>query len=208
MKIDKGTKTLSKYINDTMDCDRDASIYVELEPGDYYIVVEVDWNAFFTREATLNFYGQHPVSMIEDKNPPSIEQLFNEIVLLHEEFTEKERIYEYEKDPFIKRVTGSLAGYVYYHYSNKSKTNNYLCESVVLKDKKYIQVHGEENPEEFIVKVYPEDERIVRLKVQKEGNSFYSFSTKIQFYIVEKFSLEKLRELTDKKPTKIRKREI
>ena len=39
MKIDKATKNMTKYINDTMDCDRDASIYVELEPGDYYVIV-------------------------------------------------------------------------------------------------------------------------------------------------------------------------
>jgi len=44
--------------------------------------------------------------------------------------------------------------------------------------------------------------------VNKEGNSNYSFSTKIQFYIVEKYSLEKLKELADKKPTKVKKREI
>ena len=56
------------------------------------------------------------------------------------------------------------------------------------------------------MKVYPVEERIVRLKVQSEGNSFYSFSTKIQFYIVEKYTIEKLRELADKKPTKIKKR--
>jgi hypothetical protein len=54
--------------------------------------------------------------------------------------------------------------------------------------------------------VYPGEERIVRLKVQKDGNSYYSFSTKIQFYIVEKYSLEKLKELADKKPTKVKKR--
>jgi hypothetical protein len=42
--------------------------------------------------------------------------------------------------------------------------------------------------------------------VTKEGNGNYSFSTKIQFYIVEKYSLEKLRDLADKKPTKMKKR--
>jgi len=31
------------------------------------------------------------------------------------------------------------------------------------------------------------------MKVDKAGNSFYSFSTKIQFYIVEKYTLEKLK---------------
>ena len=44
--------------------------------------------------------------------------------------------------------------------------------------------------------------------MQKEGNRYYSFSTKIQFYIVEKYSLDKLKELADKKPSKVRKREI
>lgn len=77
---------------------------------------------------------------------------------------------------------------------------------MVLKEKKFIEVYEEENKDEFIAKVYPGEEKIVRLKVQKEGNSFYSFSTKIQFYLVEKYSLEKLRELADKKPTKVRKR--
>ena len=92
----------------------------------------------------LNFYGQQPISMIEDVHQLDIQHLFNEVVLLHEKHTEEERIYEYEKDPSIKRVTGSIAGYVYYHYSNKSKLNNYLCESVTLKEKKNIEVHGEE----------------------------------------------------------------
>lgn len=46
------------------------------------------------------------------------------------------------------------------------------------------------------------------MRVTKEGNCFYSFSTKILFYILEKYSLEKLRDLADKKPTKVKKREI
>jgi hypothetical protein len=54
--------------------------------------------------------------------------------------------------------------------------------------------------------VFPDEERIVTLKVNKEGNGYYTFSTKIQYYIVEKYSLEKLRELADKKPTKMKKR--
>lgn len=106
------------------------------------------------------------------------------------------------------RITGSIAGYVYYHYSNKSTTNNYLCENVQFKENKFIEVYGEEHKDEFTVKVFPEEERIVTLKVSKEGNGFYSFSTKIQYYIVEKYSLEKLRDLADKKPTKMKKREI
>lgn len=62
-----------------------------------------------------------------------------------------------------------------------------------LKEKKFIGVDHDEKPDYFVAKVYPGEDRIVRLKVEKEGESFYSFSTKIQFYIVEKFNLEKLR---------------
>lgn len=127
LQLDKSTKTLSKYINDVVDCDHDANVYLELDPGEYYVLVEVDWKCNFTRDMVLNFYGQQPVSLIEDPEQPDSQHIFNEVVLLHEKHTEEERIYEYEKDPFIKRVTGSIAGYVYYHYSNKSKSNNYLC---------------------------------------------------------------------------------
>lgn len=46
-----------------MDCDRDATFFVQLDPADYYIIVEMDWKCNFTREAVLNFYGQHPVAL-------------------------------------------------------------------------------------------------------------------------------------------------
>lgn len=39
LQIDKATRTLTKYVNDIMDCDRDASLYVQLDPADYYIIV-------------------------------------------------------------------------------------------------------------------------------------------------------------------------
>lgn len=52
-----------------MDCDRDATVTLELDPGNYYIVIEVDWKHKYTRNMVLNFYGQHPVNMIEDTEP-------------------------------------------------------------------------------------------------------------------------------------------
>ncbi len=39
LKFDKGTSTLGTYINDVMDCDRDGTLKVELDPGDYYLVI-------------------------------------------------------------------------------------------------------------------------------------------------------------------------
>jgi hypothetical protein len=55
---------------------------------------------------------------------------------------------------------------------------------VTLTEKKFIEVFGEELKDEFTVKVFPNEERIVVLKVNKEGNGYYTFSTKIQYYIV------------------------
>jgi hypothetical protein len=55
----------------------------------------MDWKCNLTRNTVLNFYGQHPVAFIEDKNPPNISQLFNEIVTLHENYTEQDRVYKY-----------------------------------------------------------------------------------------------------------------
>ncbi len=54
----------------------------------------------------------------------------------------------------MKRTTGTLAGYVYYHYTNQSVDSNYLCETVALKERKFIDVLGEPLIDEFTVKVY------------------------------------------------------
>jgi hypothetical protein len=64
MQLDKGTKTLHRFISDTIDCDHDASIYIELDPGEYYVIVEVDWKCDLTRDIVLNFYGQQPIAMV------------------------------------------------------------------------------------------------------------------------------------------------
>lgn len=93
LKIDKASGHLNKYISDFVDCDRDGTVKVELDPGDYYIVAEVDWKGSFTRDIVLNFYGQHPVAFVEDRNELVLDDIFNEIVVLHQKFTEKERIY-------------------------------------------------------------------------------------------------------------------
>ena len=56
----------------------------------------MDWKGEFTRDAVLNFYGQHSVNFIEDKNPLEMEELFHEVVQIHQNYTEKERIFVYE----------------------------------------------------------------------------------------------------------------
>ena len=69
-------------------------------------------------------------------------------------------------------------------------------------------IEGQEDQSQFSVRVDPGEDEIVKLKVDVAGNGSFSYSTKIQFYIVEGYSLEKLRELCHKTPTKTKKREM
>lgn len=57
---------MKEYISDIFDCDHDATIKLELQPGDYYVFIEVDWKCNFTRNMALNFYGQHFIAFAED----------------------------------------------------------------------------------------------------------------------------------------------
>jgi hypothetical protein len=72
---------------------------------------------------------------------------------LHLNITGQEHIVAYEKDEDIKRITGSIAGYIYYYYTNYSKNNNYLCETVTFNERKFVEIAGEPNLNEFTVKV-------------------------------------------------------
>ena len=65
-----------------------------------------------------------------------------------------------------------------------------------------------ETKDEFSVRMDPGEEIIIKLKVDPTGNGFYSYSTKILFYVIEGFSLERLKEICDKSPTKTKKREV
>lgn len=58
IRMDSFGKTLHQYVNDIFDCDQNVSVKVELDPGDYYILIEVDWKCSFTRDIVLNFYGE------------------------------------------------------------------------------------------------------------------------------------------------------
>ena len=66
LKVDKASNTLGAYINDFIDSDRDGTVKVELDPGDYYLIVEMDWKCNFSRSVAVNFYGQHPVALVVD----------------------------------------------------------------------------------------------------------------------------------------------
>ena len=80
----------------------------------------------------------------------------------------------------------------YFHYRNQSEFKT-LNETLTLKDHKHIKVVGEEQEDQFTVKVGPGEDRVVRLKVQKEGNAAYSYAATTSYFFQEAIPLDKLK---------------
>lgn len=59
------------------------------------------------------------------------------LIRLHEVFTEEEKVKDYGKN--IKRISGNVAGYLYYTYINKNAKDT-LKEEVTFKNKKAIEI--------------------------------------------------------------------
>ena len=54
---------------------------VELDPGSYYLLIEMNWSCSNTREAVINTYGDQSVNMIEGEEKINIEGLLYEIAM-------------------------------------------------------------------------------------------------------------------------------
>lgn len=51
------------------------SMEVELDPGSYYLLAEMNWSSSNAREIVINTYGDQAVNMIEGDEKISIEGL-------------------------------------------------------------------------------------------------------------------------------------
>jgi hypothetical protein len=54
-----------------MDCDYCTRLSIDLHPGLYYLLVEIDWIYNLTRDVTINVYSANTVNMVEDLKMPS-----------------------------------------------------------------------------------------------------------------------------------------
>ena len=106
---------------------------------------------------------------------PSIDSIFYELCSLDQQDPKKVQIYTYPDDPNIKRVRGEFAGYIYFHYTNNSTDNKFLNESVDLKNCKNLEAVNEKNPNKYSIKLNPGEEKLIKLKVKKDGNGKYEY---------------------------------
>ena len=195
MKVDRGSMKMEKYIGDFLDCDRDGDVEVTLEAGEYYLLVEMDWKANLSREVVVNYYGDQFVKFEEAPGKVDLNSLFRDVVLLHEESSKLDTYQE-----GITKRTGTIAGYVYFHYSNKTEHST-LNETMTLVDSKHIAVEAMAESDKFSAIVGPGEDKVVRLKVAKEGNGAYSYSATSSYYIQESLPLSVLKEKASSEPT-------
>lgn len=106
---------------------------------------------------------------------PSGEALFYELAVIDQGMGKALDVYVYPHDENIRRVTGVFGGYVYHHYFNNSKDNKYLSETVKLGESKNLTVIGEHSQDSFAIKLLPGQEKLVKMKISKEGNGEYTF---------------------------------
>lgn len=77
----------------------------------------------------------------------------NGLLRVHEVFTDEERVKEYSKN--IKRISGSVGGYIYYIYYNNS-VKDILKESITIKNRKNMEICPPElNSDHFEVEIKP-----------------------------------------------------
>jgi hypothetical protein len=47
-----------------MDCDYSTTLKIDLNPGLYYLLIELDWINNYTRDVIINIYANNTINMI------------------------------------------------------------------------------------------------------------------------------------------------
>lgn len=61
--MDKETQKPKSVITQKIDFDHYCSFPIELNPGLYYLIIEMDWTCSFARETVLNIYADKPINL-------------------------------------------------------------------------------------------------------------------------------------------------
>ncbi|KAM3137969.1 hypothetical protein pb186bvf_009864 [Paramecium bursaria] len=205
-KIDPQTNIATTYLGSKMDNSRDVVVEGQFEAGDYAVYLEVDWNDP-DRYLSIQQYGQQAVQFSEQQfSPKDINSTLDSLIILHEKFTEEEKVKDYGRN--IKRISGEVAGYVYFTYINQNIRDT-LKETVTFKERKSIEIcEPFDNSDEFDAEVKPNETVFIKLRVTKAQDGIYSYQTSIQSYFIESFSDEDLIKSCLENPTKKAQREL
>lgn len=134
------------------------------------------------------------------------EQILDGLLRVHEKFTDEEKVKDYGNS--IKRISGLVAGYIYFWYQNGS-SKVALKEELELKDRKFLDVCSPySNSDKVLVEVAPKSQVFFKFRVAKEGGGSYGYTLSTTNQILESKSDDEIIHLALQKPEKVNQREI
>lgn len=161
-------------------------IWVEgkLSPGEYIIYVKTPWMDGNNNDFTLSIYGSSPVNI--EKVPKTFASNFLEKIYLHKakslQHLEDYSYWDVEKCYRGVEIGDDGFGYVYY----KNNSNFILEEELYFKILEGLKLRKPYSGNHSKVIVYPNEEKIILLKVQSKPNKIKQvFAEKVKFTPIE-----------------------
>lgn len=114
-EFDCKTGRVSSCVSDKMDIDRDVHAEVNLPPGDFLVLIEVEWNSNPDKRLVFSSYTDHPLAMTEVPGGGDPVTILDSLLAANKR---TEAAHEYEAG--ITRRQAVVAGYLYFSYENNS----------------------------------------------------------------------------------------
>ncbi|CAD8113581.1 unnamed protein product [Paramecium sonneborni] len=187
-QLDNNTKEVLHYSGSAFDNERDIVVEKEFQPGFYALYVEVDWSQNYDRYLAVSCYGSKSVQFSELQFPPgqgkqTIDKIFDGFLRAHERDTDEEKVKDIE--PGIRRISGTVAGYLYYWYQNQT-TKKTLQEVIFLDKISNLEICPPyQNPAEVQVQCKPLSTVMVKYRVTKQGGGSFGYAMKCQTQVIE-----------------------
>jgi len=191
-KIEEDAEALQdiklSYVQGVSGWDREThAMFENLEKGDYYVYVEIDWNANTEdTEFCVTCYGATRTFFLRDEK-----SLFDKNALLRKGYQSKcqkqdEAVkcvnYDSKGAPAIKKFSGfTEEGYGFIHFENNEKSAT-LKEKVVYKNFKGLTLCSPQQGEQYDISVGPGEQKTILMQCHPEGYSMSSStSSQISF---------------------------
>ncbi|CAD8122197.1 unnamed protein product [Paramecium sonneborni] len=187
-ELDNNTKEVLYYSGSAFDNERDIIVEKVFEPGFYSLYVEVDWEQNYDRYLAVSCYGSKSVQFSElqftaGQEKQTINKIFDGFLRAHERDTDEEKVKDFEIG--IRRISGVVAGYLYYWYQN-STINKTLKEVLNLDKIQNLEICPPySNPSKVEIECKPLSTVMVKFRVTKNGGGSFGYTLKCQTQVIE-----------------------
>ncbi|KRX07616.1 hypothetical protein PPERSA_11165 [Pseudocohnilembus persalinus] len=187
VKLDNQNK-VEEFIGAVVDNERDVSLEIkDVKPGNYAILIEIDWNQDLIRDFTISYYGESGAQIVRAMNnlAEDYQKLLQDVIEIHQKIEDPQRHVKLRKN--IYRVSGSFGGYVYFYYRNESD-DLVLRENVELQQRQFLEICPPEiESSQFSLIIPPQSTRIVTYRAQAEGYGMHSYKNFCKNIVLQSF---------------------